>query len=394
MYIQEHEDPILFVPGPSKLIPAAREALRKHIGHRCPEFRKIFRETVEMLREVFRTSGEVHIFTASGTGVVEAAIMNFINRDDKVLSINFGTFGRRFREQVSRRCRNVLEYKVEYGKIPTVDKVREFLEYNKVKELDVVTVVYNETNPGVVLREKVKEFAKLAHSYGAIIIVDNVSALGGDYFTCDEWEIDVALSSSQKCLGAPPGLSFITVRTREAEMKLQRTQCESTYFDIKLYRKFLQRNETPFTPAVNVLCALHAALDYILNNVGLLNWIRIHYDRARLILRALTRLGLSPFVEYEDIRSITVLSFKYPNDRVSKYMRQELYEKLNIDIADGMDELRGKIFRIGNMGWVTRRDIMLLISAVGAVLGKYYNSDILLNVGEALSEVFFSDIPI
>lgn len=387
VHILEHEDPILFVPGPSKLIPAARAALARHVGHRCPEFRKMFRSTVEYLREVFDTEGEVHIFTASGTGAVEAAVANFITRDDKVLVLNFGTFGRRFREQIERKCRNVIEYKVEYGLVPSPDKVRAFLEQNKIKELDVVVTVFNETNPGTVLRERVRDFAKLAHDYGAIIIVDNVSGLGGDYFSCSRWSIDVALSSSQKCLGAPPGLSFLTLRTYEAEKKLNKTTSESTYFDIKISRKFLQKNETPFTPAVNVLAALHAALKYILENVGLATWIRWHYERANIIIKALTMLGLEPFVKQEDVRSVTVLSFKYPSQIIAKTLRNELYKKVGIDIADGMDELRGKIFRIGNMGWITRRDLMLLISSIGAVLCEY-NKEISASLGEAIREVF------
>ena len=369
MHIVEHEDPLLLVPGPSNLIPSVRKALLRHVGHRSDIFRRIFKDVVTYLKEIFDTEGDVYIFTASGTGAVEASIMNFISRNDKVLCIIYGTFGRRFAEQVKRITENVYIFKVDYGEVPNVDRIRGFLEYNKIRELDVVTVVYNETNPGTRFRD-LKSLAKLAHEYGAIIIVDNVSGLGGDYFTCSGWNIDVAFSSSQKCLGAPPGISFITYRTVEAERKLRNITCPSTYFDLKICKKFLEKNETPFTPAVNVLNALREALHYICDNVGLDRWIRWHYSRAELIVKILEKIGMKTFVEDEYKRSITVLSFKPPENVKVSELKLELYNKYGIDIADGMDELKGKIVRVGNMGWITRRDIILLAGSLIAVLSR------------------------
>ncbi len=381
--ILAQEDPLLLVPGPSNLIPRARRALVRHFGHRSPDFRSTFKKTVELLREVFDTSGEVHILTASGTGAVEAAVMNFIRPNDKVLSIVYGTFGRRFMEQVSRVTENVYVLKTYYGDVPSVDYVKRFLEENKVKELDVVTVVFNETNPGTTFRE-LADLARLAHNYGAIIIVDAVSGLGGDYLSCEKYHIDVALSSSQKCLGAPPGISFITYRTVEAERKLRQVKCPSTYFDLKISKRFLERNETPFTPAVNVLYALKEALEYICDEVGLERWIRWHYERARVILEALQEIGLKPYVKDEHKRSVTVLSFEKPENTTISELKTELYTKYRIDIADGMDELRGKIFRIGNMGWITRKDIILLIAALTSILVR---KTTIKNIDKALQKI-------
>jgi len=381
--IVAQEDPLLLVPGPSSLIPRARRALTRHIGHRSPDFRTIFRKTTELLREVFDTSGDVHILTASGTGAVEAAVMNFIRSGDRVLSIVYGTFGRRFMEQAARVTDNIYVLKTSYGDVPSVSYVRKFLEENKVRELDIVTVVFNETNPGTRFRE-LSDLAKLAHSYGAILIVDAVSGLGGDYFSCEKNHIDVALSSSQKCLGAPPGLSFITYRTVEAERKLRQVRCPSTYFDLKTSKRFLERNETPFTPAVNVLYALKEALEYICDEVGLDRWIRWHHERARVILDALQEIGLKPYVKDEPKRSVTVLSFEKPENTTVSELKSELYMKYRIDIADGMDELKGKIFRIGNMGWLTRKDITLLITAL---INTLMRKTTIKNIEKALQKI-------
>jgi len=363
----EFEDPLLLVPGPAQLTPPARRHVGRHVGHRSEMFRRVFRETIELLKRVFDTSGEVHLFTASGTGAVEAAVLNFIKPTDKVLSIVSGTFGRRFADQAARVCSNIYRLVTEPGTVPTVDQVREFIELKNLKEVDVALIVYNETNPGVTLRN-LPDLVKYIHELGGIVIVDNVSALGGDYFTCDKWDIDVALSSSQKCLASPPGLSFLTVRTREAERKLSEVNCVSVYFDLKLTKKFLEKSETPFTPAVNLIFALRDSLDFIVNNIGLENWIRWHVVRADLIVNALSKIGLRCFIQDRSIRSVTVLSFNYPEGVNPVEFRSLLYKLYNIEIADGMDELRGKIFRIGNMGWITRRDILLLVSAIASIM--------------------------
>ncbi len=383
MNILAQEDPLLLVPGPSNLVPRARRALSRHVGHRSPDFRSVFRKTIDLLREIFDTSGDIHILTASGTGAVEAAVLNFVRPGDRVLSIVYGTFGRRFMEQISRITENVHVLKTSYGDVPDVEYVRRFLEENRIKDLDVVTVVFNETNPGTTFRN-LAELSKLVHNYGAIIIVDAVSGLGGDYFSCEKYHIDVALSSSQKCLGAPPGLSFITYRTIEAERKLKQVKCPSTYFDLKISKRFLEKNETPFTPAVNVLYALKEALEYICDEVGLDRWIRWHYERARVILDALQEIGLKPYVKDEQKRSVTVLSFEKPENMTISELKTELYTKYRIDIADGMDELKGKIFRIGNMGWITRKDITLLIAALISTLMRKIT---IKNVEKALQKI-------
>ncbi len=386
----EFEDPLLLVPGPSQLAPPARQHVGRHVGHRSDIFRKVFRETIELLKRVFDTSGDVYLLTASGTGAVEAAVLNFIKPSDKVLALIFGTFGRRFADQASKIAENVYRLNVPFGSVPTLSHVREFVESHEIKDVDVAIMVFNETNPGVTLRA-LPEIVRYIHELGGIVIVDNVSGLGGDYFTCDNWDIDIALSSSQKCLASPPGLSFITVRSPEAERKLNATSCTSVYFDLKLARKFLERNETPFTPAVNLIFALRDSLDFILNSIGLAKWIEWHRARAKVLIDALRKLGLKCFIEDEHVRSVTVLSFSYPEGLDPQEFRKILYKLYNIELADGMDELRGKIFRIGNMGWITRRDMLLAVSAIASTLKMLLNTRVE-GLDEALELIARADL--
>lgn len=234
-----------------------------------------------------------------------------------------------------------------------------------IKQIDVFATVYNDTSPGLVFRDLPK-VAKWVKSYGALVLVDNVSALGGDYFEVDSWGIDVAVSSSQKCLAAPPVMSFIAVSSSEAYRKAESVNHPSIYFDIKLMRKFGEKFETPFTPAVNYLFAIREALG-IIREVGLENWIRWHIERGKAIINALTKAGLEPYISNDYYRSTTVLSFKYPTGVSPDWFRKTMY-RLGVAISDGMDEVRGKVFRIGNMGYLTRRDVLTLITGIVAAL--------------------------
>ncbi|WP_243680539.1 aminotransferase class V-fold PLP-dependent enzyme [Vulcanisaeta souniana] len=237
-----------------------------------------------------------------------------------------------------------------------------------IKHIDVFATVYNDTSPGLVFRDLPK-VAKWIRSYGALVLVDNVSALGGDYFEVDSWGgVDVAVSSSQKCLAAPPPvMSFIAVASGEAYRKADSVNHPSIYFDIKLMKKFGEKMETPFTPAVNYLFAIREALSMV-REVSIENWIKWHVERGgRAIVNALGKMGLEPFIKNDYHRSTTVLSFKYPQGISPDEFRKMIY-KLGVSLSDAMDDVKGKAFRIGNMGYLTRRDVLTLISSIMATL--------------------------
>jgi len=357
-------DPLLAVPGPSQIPPRVMRAMMRVVDHRSPHFHRLYRDVVEGLQYVFRTSGDVYPITASGTGAVEAMVLNFVKPGDVVLVPVFGSFSRRLINHLRRVGAEVVEVDYGWSSAPTYEDLKARVESMGLKRIDVFATVYNETNPGLTFRDLPK-VARWIKSYGTLVLVDNVSALGGDYFEVDSWGIDVAVSSSQKCLAAPPVMSFIAVATKEAYRKAESVNHPSIYFDIRLMRRFAERFETPFTPAVNYLFAIREALG-IIREVGLENWIRWHIERGRAIVNALVKAGLEPFVSNDYHRSNTVLSFKYPTAVNPEEFRKTMY-RLGVSISDAMDDIKGKAFRIGNMGYLTRRDVLTLVAAIVTV---------------------------
>ncbi len=366
MTIDNMEDPLLMVPGPSNLHPRVRRALLRHFSHRSDAFHKIYGDVVEMLRRMFHTNGEVHVLTSSGTGAVECSILNFISPNDSVIALRYGTFSKRLSCQVRKVCRNVVEVSFPAERPPRLEDYVKAVEEMNVKEADVFVTVFNETCPGTALRD-LERICKWMRDRGAITIVDNVSGFGGDVFEVDRWGIDVAVSASQKCIGAPPGLSFISISSKEAVDKLERVSSVTTYFDLKLYRKFSKRLETPFTAATNLLSALHEALRMIFE-IGLDKWIGWHKVRADVMADALEAIGLTPFVRDRHARSNTVLSFLYPRGVDTHVFRIELSSRYGVEVADGMDEFSNVIFRIGNMGYVSRRAVLMLVMSIASTL--------------------------
>ncbi len=359
-------DPILGVAGPASIHPRVTRALTRLTSHRCAQFRRLYSETIEYLRQVIKTNGEVYLLTASGTGAVEAMIMNLIRPEDTVIIPIFGSFSKRLARQAERVCKNVVTISYSFGEVPTFEKIKHDVESLNIKNIDVVALVYNETNPGTTLRDLPK-IAKWFKDKGALVLVDNVSALGGDYYEMDKWHIDVTASSSQKCLGAPPVMSFIAVND-EALKKIENNSTQTTYFDLKIYRKFSQKMETPFTPSVNLIYALREALKIIITEIGLENWIRWHLERARAIHESLVSVGLKPYVDNGNYRSNTVLPFYYPENISSKEFINRLERKYYTLISDAMDEIKGRVFRVGNMGYLTRREVLTLITSITAIL--------------------------
>ncbi|BDR92545.1 pyridoxal-phosphate-dependent aminotransferase family protein [Vulcanisaeta souniana] len=358
-------DPLLVVPGPSQIPPRVMKALMRVVDHRSPHFHRLYRDVVEGLKYVFRTNGDVYPITASGTGAVETMVLNFVKPKDTVVVPIFGSFSRRLVNHLRRVGAEVIEVNYGWTEAPTYDDLRAKVESMGIKHIDVFATVYNDTSPGLVFRDLPK-VAKWIRSYGALVLVDNVSALGGDYFEVDSWGVDVAVSSSQKCLAAPPVMSFIAVASGEAYRKADSVNHPSIYFDIKLMKKFGEKMETPFTPAVNYLFAIREALSMV-REVSIENWIKWHVERGRAIVNALGKMGLEPFIKNDYHRSTTVLSFKYPQGISPDEFRKMIY-KLGVSLSDAMDDVKGKAFRIGNMGYLTRRDVLTLISSIMATL--------------------------
>lgn len=352
----------MFIPGPVGVEEdVLLESAKPIINHRGQFFHELFEEVIERLKMVLNTQNDIVIFTSSGTGAVEALASNFASRR-KALVVNAGEFGERFAETLKVYGANVLQVTAEPGDAPSLEKITEKICSEKP---DIVAFAYNDTSPGIRL-SYIKELCKVAKENGALTLVDAVSAAGGDELNIDAWGIDGLAGASQKCLAAPPGLSFV-VLSQEAKEKIVETPT-TVYFDLKRYLEFSRRSETPFTPAVTLFESLNKALEKILR-FGVDNWVKMHVERSAVLYDAFQMLSLKPFVK-ETYRSRTVFSFVTPSGVNASELRRKLAEEYNIEVAGGLGALRDSIIRFGFMGPIKRSDIFALFTALGLELRK------------------------
>jgi aspartate aminotransferase-like enzyme len=367
----------LFIPGPVDVEEEVLlESAKPLINHRGEEFHELFEDVKRKVKEVLSTKNEVVVLTASGTGAVEALAANFAP-GRRALVVNAGEFGSRFAEALRVYGAEVVEVSAELGSAPDLETVVARMDAFKP---DVVAFVYNDTSPGVRL-SYAQELCREAKARGALVLVDAVSAVGGDELHVDAWGIDALAGASQKCLEAPPGLSFV-VLSEEAREKLSK-EAKSVYFDLRRYLEYSARSETPFTPAVTLLYAFRRALERILA-FGVQKWVSMHAERAAALYRAFEALNLTPFVR-EEFRSRTVLSFTTPAGVSAVELRRSLSGKFGIEITGGLGKLRERIVRVGLMGYVPLRDLVALVAATGLVLKE---RGVRVDLERALDEVY------
>lgn len=354
---------LIMLPGPTNVPERVLHAMVKPvINHRGPEFRKLYRSIVEKAKLVFETNGDVVILSSSGTGGVEASVANIVRKGDNVVVPVFGEFSGRLAEQIALAGGNVIRVNAPLGSVPTLSEIEEAVE--KTRNIKAIYVVYNETSPGATYRQ-LKEVSDIASKYGAFMVVDAISIFGGDDLPQDKWNIDIVIAGSQKCLSMPPGLALLGVSDK-ARKYIQSNTPPTAYFNIARYIEYGERGETPYTPAIPLFYALEEALEIILEE-GLHNRIRRHRVTAEAFYEGLISIGLKPFVK-PNARSNVVISIEYPNGIDDKTFREELDQKFGVVIAGGFGELKGKIFRIGNMGEVSRYHVLTTLNAIGATL--------------------------
>ncbi|MCS7139083.1 MAG: alanine--glyoxylate aminotransferase family protein [Candidatus Nezhaarchaeota archaeon] len=376
---------LLMIPGPTNVPPRVLEAMNRPIvDHRGPEFEALYTELLENLKYYFQTSWDVIPFTASGTGAIESVISNTIVPGDKVLVPLYGNFTNRIKDVVEVYGGKTVTIKVPEREAVTAEQIEEALAREKVK---LVFVVFNETSTGVVVRD-LEKISEIVHEHGALIAVDAISGLGGDELPVGKWQIDFCISASQKCLAAPPGVSMVSVSDRAWEV-IKSMRPRSHYFDLMYHKKFfLERRQTPFTPAVQIFAAVNEALK-LLKEEGLENRIKRHKVCAEAFYKAIESMNLACYAKPE-FRSRTVIAFEVPKGLREEDIRRIMREKYNIYIAGGMADLRGKIIRIGSMGIVDQSIVMTTISALECTLKELGHN---LEVGagiEAALKVFSS----
>ncbi|RLI36921.1 aminotransferase [Candidatus Bathyarchaeota archaeon] len=357
--------PLIMVPGPTNVPDRVlRAMLKPMISHRSEEFRRLYDGIRENIRYLFQTDGEVFVLTASGTGGVECMVNNTVNPGDRVIVPVFGLFSERLREKINLRGGEAVEIQLRYGTAPTVDHVEEALE--RAGRVDAIAIVYNETSTGVTVRD-LPEIGRLAEERDILLLVDAVSIMGGDELPVDEWNIDLCVTGSQKCLACPPGLSLISVSPRAWE-KIENTRSRPFYSDLIRMREFAMRRETPFTPAIPLFYALDEALKMI-REEGLENRFRRHRVCAEAFYRALEALGLEAFPDRE-VRSNTVIAVKTPEDVRNSEVRRIMKERYGVVIAGGTGSFRESIFRIGCMGAISELEVLKTVEALEGALSE------------------------
>lgn len=354
---------MLMIPGPTPVPEQVLLALAKHpFGHRSGEFSKLMAEVTANLKWLHQTENDVLMLTASGTGAMEAGIINFLSPGDRVLVGTNGKFGERWAEVSQAFGLNVESITADWGVALNPEDFRTKLEADTEKSIKAVIITHSETSTGVI--NDLETINRHVKAHGALMIVDAVTSLGAVHLPMDEWGIDVVASGSQKGYMIPPGLGFVAVSAKAWEA-YKTAKLPRFYLDLGKYRKDAAKNTTPFTPPVNLVVALHAALN-MMRQEGLENIFKRHQRLTEATRAAIKALDLPLFAPDEAASpAITAVA---PTTVESEQIRSVMKKHFDIVLAGGQDHLKGKIFRIGHLGFVSDRDILTAIAALEASL--------------------------
>lgn len=354
----------LRIPGPTPCPDKVLQTMCKQmINHRGKEFGEISHQVTSRLKELFQTEGDVLILTSSGTGAMEAAIVNTLSPGDKVLSLSNGVFGDRFATIAERFGANVTRLRFEWGQAVDPDVAKKALESDS--GIKAVLTTHNETSTGVT--NDLAAIGGVVRQYDKLHLVDAISSLGCIDLPVDAWGCDVVVTGSQKGWMVPPGLAMVSVSQRawqaHAEAKMPRF-----YWDFTLAKDFLEKGQTPWTPAVSVFYALSVALE-MLAEEGLHSVFARHTRLGQMTREGVKSLGLSLFAD-ENWASNTVTAVSSPEGADCKKLLEIMREEHGIVLAGGQTSLAGKIFRIGHLGYVTEAEIDDVIAELRRALPK------------------------
>jgi aspartate aminotransferase-like enzyme len=353
----------LMTPGPTPVPPQVLAAMAEAVvHHRAPDFRVVYEECLGRLREVYRTEREVLLFTASGTAAMESAIANLCGPGDRVLVVSCGYFGERWGQIADLYGCGVERLAYEWGETPSADDVAARLR--ELGNTKVVFLTQSETSTGVVA--DVQALAQAAKDGGALVAVDAVSSLGAIPLETDAWGLDAVASGSQKALMTPPGLALCAVSEDAWERILP--QSRSFYLDWQRTRKAQARFDAAFTPAVSLVAALNVALGLLLEE-GLESAFERHVRLGRACRAGVKAMGLELFSPDED-RSSVVTAVRVPDGVDGQMLALTLRDRHGITVAPGQGDLKGKIFRIGHIGYFDVFDITTVLAAVELTLGE------------------------
>ena len=354
----------LMIPGPTPVPETVLQAMGRHpIGHRSADFQKIVKRTTKQLQWLHQTTGDVLAITGSGTAAMEAGIINVLSKGEKVLCGDNGKFGERWVKLARAYGLDVQVIQAEWGQPLDPEAFRAALEADTAKAIKAVILTHSETSTGVI--NDLETIAKHARAHGtALTIADCVTSLGACNVPMEAWGLDVIGSGSQKGYMMPPGLAFVAMSERAWEA-YGRSDLPKFYLDLGKYRKSARADSNHFTPAINLYFALEAALE-MMQAEGL-EAIFVRHARHRAAAQAgMEAMGLPLYAaEGHGSPAITAVA---PEGIDAEALRKAVKEKFDILLAGGQDHLKGKVFRIGHLGFVCDRDVLTAVAAIEATL--------------------------
>jgi len=354
------------------------------INHRGSEFGAILKEATEGLKGVFQTKNDVLLFPSSGTGALEASVVNLLSPGDKALVVTIGAFG----ERVVDICKafgitvEVLSY--AWGTPANPKDVAAKLE--KDPDIKAVFVTHNETSTGVT--NDLAAISKAVNIFDALLVVDAVSSLGAIDLQTDNWNVDVVAAASQKALMVPPGLGIVSV-SQKAWDAVKKSKCPKLYWSFESAKKSYLKDppQNPYTPAVSQIFALQESIKMI-KEEGLQNIFKRHELLGKACRSAVSSLDLDLFAQSNYSNAVTAI--KVPYDVDEKALRKKLREKYGVVLAGGQKDYAGKVFRIGHVGYVSKMDVLATISALELALTEC-NHPVKLGAGIGAAEKVMLD---
>jgi aspartate aminotransferase-like enzyme len=353
----------LRVPGPTPCPPEVLKALAwQMVNHRGAEFHQMMTDVTEDLKKVFQTNNDVLLLTGSGTGGLEAAVVNLFSPGDKILLVSIGVFGDRWASIAKTFGADVVSLKVEWGKAADPDAVKKAIKDNP--GIKAVLVTHNETSTGVT--NPLADISKVVKDAGKLLVVDAISSMSSINLPVDKWGCDVVISGSQKGWMVPPGMAFVSV-SPEGWKAHAAAKIPHFYWDFTRAKKnYDEKKENPWTPAVSIVYALTVSLKMILKE-GIDNVFKRHALVGQMTREGIKKMGLPLFAD-ERYASNTVTAVGIPAGLDGKKLRQTLREEYKVVLAGGQQTLDGKIFRIGHLGMVNEKDIKEILTAIQKVL--------------------------
>ncbi len=368
------------IPGPTPVPEKVLEALGRHpIGHRSKDFQDLVESTTKNLQWLHQTKNDVLTITGSGTAAMEAGIISTLSRGDKVICGENGKFGERWVKVAKEFGLEVIKIEAEWGTPLNPENFKTVLENDVKKEIKAVILTHSETSTGVI--NDLKTISSYIRNHNkALSIIDCVTSIGACNVPVDEWELDIVASGSQKGYMIPPGLSFVSM-SNKAWKASENSNLPKFYLNLKAYKKSLASNSNPYTPAVNLVFALDESLK-MMKDEGLDKIFKRHKRHQLAISEAAKTLDLKLFADAKHLSpSVTAIQMK---DIDAEKFRKTIKSKYDILLAGGQDHLKGKIFRVGHLGYINDRDIISVIAAIGNALVEN-NKISTEQVGEALA---------